>query len=427
MTKKAVILCAAMTAFAGCRYATKERASLAEKPCAIATAKTVESQGESRPIEAQDDCIVAGLGEFSVADLLSLNTNVSTMVASTNLGVAVARELKRRYDWIKIYVEPWEFDGCRHTKIDICNIDHNFGFSSASFDVHNGDYPFAEIHAKTSEMSGPGRFFVSVSFRQGGKWIVDWEKSSAQRPVFIRAKNGVGANVGIKSDVGAVPIDEVSKSREEWVRKHGGVKTVVQFSEDSAELPGTLCGAAPKEPKLLDTSGNFALYSGETAADVASNKMRYNGDCPYHNSLFLRRRKADGTNEWRVLLTTGSNWREATGMSEWCSSQSSWLKDHFYIMAAKFGSDRHHLWLVCNTHIPLWNVACSYDVQTDEFRALIDGDTADEQPDGTILVAWHKFYPKEDDGRGAAWRDVWLTPDGKIVRKGEIILRGADL
>ena len=162
--------------------------------------------------------------------------------------------------------------------------------------MHNGDYPFAEIHAKTYEMSGHGRFFVSVSFRQGGKWIVDWEKSSAQRPVFIKAKNnGVGANGGIKSDVGTVPIDEVSKSREEWVRKHGGAKTVVQFSEDSAELPGTLCGVAPKEPKLLETSGNFALYSGETAADVASNKMRYNGDCPYRNSLFLRRRKADGT------------------------------------------------------------------------------------------------------------------------------------
>lgn len=50
-----------------------------------------------------------------------------------------------------------------------------------------------------------------------------------------------------------------------------------------------------------------------------------------------------------------------------------------------------------------------------------------QQPDGTILVTGQKFYPKEDDGRGAAWRNVWLTPDGKIVRKGEITLRGADL
>lgn len=47
-----------------------------------------------------------------------------------------------------------------------------------------------------------------------------------------------------------------------------------------------------------------------------------------------------------------------------------------------------------------------------------------QQPDGTILVTGQKFYPKEDDGRGAAWRNVWLTPDGKIVRKGEITLRG---
>lgn len=245
--------------------------------------------------------------------------------------------------------------------------------------------------------------------------------------VYDRDVWSVDSNKPIKSKlvryIGAVPIDEVPKFREEWVRKHVSAKSVAQFSEDSAELPGTLCGEAPKEPELLDTLGNFALYSGESAADVASNKMRHNGDCPYHNSLFLRRRKADGTDEWRVLLTTGSNWREAAGMSEWCASQSSWLKDHFYIKRAKFGLDRHHLWLVCNTHIPLWNVACSYDVQTDEFRALIDGDTADEQPDGTILVKGKKTYLSDENGEplGARWYDAWLKPNGEIVRKGKLM------
>jgi hypothetical protein len=110
-------------------------------------------------------------------------------------------------------------------------------------------------------------------------------------------------------------------------------------------------------------------------------------------------------------------------MSEWCSSQSSWLKDHFYIMAAKFGLDRHHLWLVCNTHIPLWNVACSYDVQTDEFRALIDGDDAIEQPDGTILVKGKKTYLSDANGEplGARWYDAWINTNGEIVRKGKLM------
>ena len=134
-----------------------------------------------------DDCIVAGLSKLNVDDLLSFHTNVSTAVASTNLGGAVARELKRRYDWIKVYEQPWEFDSCRHTLIHICDGDSN---SYRCFDTvydkeHNGDYPLAEIHAKTYEISR-GKFYVSVDFRQGEKWIVNWEKSSEHQPVFVR-------------------------------------------------------------------------------------------------------------------------------------------------------------------------------------------------------------------------------------------------
>jgi hypothetical protein len=130
--------------------------------------------------------------------------------------------------------------------------------------------------------------------------------------------------------------------------------------------------AAPSDAKLLDESGTLAFYKGETAEDADSNKVRNaDPDRPSHNSLFLRRCRADGKDEWRVLLTTGSNWREAAGMSKWCSSQSSDLKDHFYKKNSKFASDRRHLWLVCNTCNALWDVVCSYDVQKNEFRALI--------------------------------------------------------
>ena len=205
-----------------------------------------------------------------------------------------------------------------------------------------------------------------------------------------------------------------------------GGKSCTSSCNEWAALTGLPCVAAPSEAELLDESGEFALFVGETAEDADSNKMRAtDGDPSYRNSLFLRWRRADGTDEWRVLLTTGSNWREAPGMSEWDSSQSSWLKKHFYIMGAKFGLDKRHLWLVCNTDIPLWNVVCSYNVQTDEFRALIDGEAPEEQPDGTILVHGKKSYPNDD--LGAAWRDVWITSEGKIVREGVITLRGSDM
>ena len=52
-------------------------------------------------------------------------------------------------------------------------------------------------------------------------------------------------------------------------------------------------------------------------------------------------------------------------------------------------------------------------------RVLGDGDTADEQPDGTILIKGRKTYLQDEKGEplGAAWYDVWITPDGKVVRK----------
>ena len=203
-----------------------------------------------------------------------------------------------------------------------------------------------------------------------------------------------------------------------------GEESVARSSDEWPALLELPCAAAPGEAELLDESGSLALFSGKTAEDSAFNKE---GRGVYRNSLFLRRRMADGTDEWRVILTTGSKWREAAGMGKWASFQASDLKNNFYIKEAKFASDGRHLWLVCNTCNAWWNVVCSYDVQTDEFRALIDGNAPEDQPDGTILVHGKKFYPWPDDGRGAAWHDIWITPEGKIVRKGKITLRGADL
>ena len=75
----------------------------------------------------------------------------------------------------------------------------------------------------------------------------------------------------------------------------------------------------------------------------------------------------------------------------------------------------------------MFSVVCSYDMQTNTFRVLIDGNDVAEEPDGTIRVCDKKSYPDPDDGRGAIWRDVWITSDGKIVREGKITLRGCEL
>ena len=52
-----------------------------------------------------------------------------------------------------------------------------------------------------------------------------------------------------------------------------------------------------------------------------------------------------------------------------------------------------------------------------------DGDTMDEQPDGTILIKNRKTYLQDEKGvsLGAAWYDEWIAPDGKVVRKSKPI------
>jgi len=198
-------------------------------------------------------------------------------------------------------------------------------------------------------------------------------------------------------------------------------------------LTGLSCESAPSNAELLCESGEFALFSGETDEDSAYNKAREPESLdPCRNSLFLRQRKADGTEEWRVLLTTGSNWREAAGVDEWSSCRARDVKNCFYVYKASFSSDGRHLWLVCNPHTYTYSVVCSYDVYSQTFRVLIDGDTADEQPDGTILAKNKKTYLFDDNGEplGARFYDAWINPDGEIVRKGKLMtveeLEGAE-
>lgn len=200
--------------------------------------------------------------------------------------------------------------------------------------------------------------------------------------------------------------------------------------EESKELsPATNCAfligspykATPANAELLYESGELSLFSGETSDDSAFNKLEE--ELESRNSLFMKRRRADGTEEWKLLLTTGSDWRTADGMDSWSYDRAKDMKNCFYIHKARFASDGRHLLMVCNPHTYTYTVVCSYDIYDRTFSVLIDGDTADEQPDGTILVKNKKTYLSDENGEplGARWHDVWITPDGKIVREGKLL------
>ena len=200
-------------------------------------------------------------------------------------------------------------------------------------------------------------------------------------------------------------------------------ETIARSSDKWPALTGLPCVEAPVNAELLDESGALALFSGETAEDSAS---KNDPSSDYRrNSLFLRQRMANGRYQWRLILTTGSDWRAQDGMGQWCASQTSWIKNCFLVLKARFAADGRHLWLVCVTDSCTFTVVCSYDVYDRKFQALIDGADVEDARDGTIRVKEKKFYPNDD--LGAAWHDVWITPDGTIVREGAITLRGSDI
>ena len=209
-------------------------------------------------------------------------------------------------------------------------------------------------------------------------------------------------------------------------------KSVEPLPDERAALLELPCVAAPDKAELLDESGALALFVGETAEDTAFNEEErevHPGPTSLRNSLFLRWRMTDGSYQWRVLLTTGSDWQPHDGMGKWCSGQADGLNRCFAVDKASFASDGRHLWLVCDPQTYAFHLVCSYDVYDRTFRVLIDGYTAIEEPDGTIRVEDKKIYLKDKNGEplGAAWHDVWISPDGTIVRKSDKLLKASDL
>ena len=212
----------------------------------------------------------------------------------------------------------------------------------------------------------------------------------------------------------------------DWCLIKVGQKIIVspvlpRLSEERLALLGTPYAPEPKEAKLLSEYGDCALFAGETAADVAANQS--DEDTWSRNSLFLKRQKADGTAEWRLILTSGSDWKEADGMGEWGKMQVSDIRSCCKVVKASLSKDGRYVWMVCDPSCTFWwDVVCRFDLRENTLAVLIDGDSADEQPDGTILVKGKKTYLSDEKGEplGARWYDLWMTPDGKVVRKGRL-------
>lgn len=182
------------------------------------------------------------------------------------------------------------------------------------------------------------------------------------------------------------------------------------------DLPGMPYASEPNNAELLYEVDDLALFAGETESDIAFNKSN---DWLQRNSLFMRRRMELGREEWRLVMTAEGDWRIAEGMDEWCNDRAKDARRDFCVMKASLSKDRQSVWVVCDPHIGTYYIVGRLDLRKNTFRVLIDGDTAEEQPDGTILVKGKKTYLSDENGEslGAAWYDLWMTPDGKVIRK----------
>ena len=193
---------------------------------------------------------------------------------------------------------------------------------------------------------------------------------------------------------------------------------------------GSPYGSAPKDAERLYEARDCALYAGETAADTVHNKGEGKKSLPeIRNSLFLRRRTEAGTDEWRLVLTSGGNWKDADGMDQWCRGLASDARRNFAVRQARLSADGRFIWLVCDPHTGFFSIVCCYNLAEDTFRVLIDGGSVEELPNGMIRVDGKKTYLSDETGEplGAGWYDVWMSPDGKVVAKTRPAREGMDI
>ena len=117
------------------------------------------------------------------------------------------------------------------------------------------------------------------------------------------------------------------------------------------------------------------------------------------------------------------DWKEADGMGEWGKMWASDIRSCYKVVKASLSKDGRYIWMVCDPSCTFcWDIVCRFDLRENTLCVLIDGFDAIEQPDGTILVKGKKTYLSDENGEplGARWYDLWMTPEGKIVRKGRL-------
>ena len=201
-------------------------------------------------------------------------------------------------------------------------------------------------------------------------------------------------------------------------------KKLLSISEGRIARLGKLYEGEPKDCELLYERGGIALFAGETAEDVVQNGR---SRC-CRNSLFARLRMKDGTESWRLVLTSGfgRGWKYDGGIDIWRRNMADDVSMIFCVRRACLSMDGRTIWLVCNPHTDMYNVVCCFDLEEKTFKVLIDGNEVEEQADGTILVKGKKVYLQDENSEpdGAAWCDVWITPDGKVVKKTKPVRLG---
>lgn len=221
---------------------------------------------------------------------------------------------------------------------------------------------------------------------------------------------------------GVHPVVEITKNAERHILCDGTLH--IELGDILIYAPWEVPGD-PKDAELLDENGALALFSGLTADDIAANENEETNNVEgpkfFRNSLFVRYRMDNGEEDWRLLLTTHGYWEVGDGMNDWCKTQANDIHGCFEVLRAGFSRDGRFVNLVCNPHNCMFNLVCRYNLCTGKLRVLGDGDTVDEESDGTILVRNKKTYLYDDNGEslGAAWYDEWITPDGTAVRKTE--------
>ena len=182
----------------------------------------------------------------------------------------------------------------------------------------------------------------------------------------------------------------------------------------------------PKDAKLLyeiHKDSEIALFAGETPDDVVVNKKnkKEHEMWEYRNSLFMRRINEKGEDVWLLLMTSADDWKCADDMLECYQGSANDVRSSLYVLKASLSKDGRYVWLVCDPHIGTYYVVCRYDLYERTLRVISDGDSAEEQEDGTMLIRGRKTYLNDGNGEplGAHWYDAWITPDGKLVRKSK--------